>query len=131
MATHADWHHQNADWEGAVERLGDDAGGVPVVVLPGFDAPVAARYLDRAIATDPVVTRSAWVVVEPGRPNRPDLAELRGFPRAAPPGFRPTVTRTHRGFRMILIEADRPTPLDPAALGPDQLEQRPALLPPR
>lgn len=131
VATHADWHHQNADWEGAVKELGADADGVPVVVLPGFDAPVAARYLHRVIALDPLVTRSAWVMVAPGRPDQPDLEETRGVPRAAPPGFRPTVTRMHRGFRLILLEAERPTPLDPAALGPDQIQQPPVLLPPR
>jgi 4-amino-4-deoxy-L-arabinose transferase-like glycosyltransferase len=130
ISTHADWRHQNADWEGAIEELGADTDAVPVVVLPGFDAPVANAYLRRQINNDPIVTESAWVIVEPGREERADLTEMGGYPRAAPPGFRPTVTRTHRGFRMILLEAERPTTLDPGALGPDQLEQRPAVLPP-
>ena len=130
VATHADWRHQNADWEGAVEELGAEVDGRPVVVLPGFDASVAVRYLERVVAVEPVTARSAWVIVAPGRPGQADLTELDGYPRAAPPGFRPTVTRTHRGFRMILVESDRPAPLDPGAFGPDQLEQRPALLPP-
>ena len=130
ISTHADWHHQNADWEGALAELGQDVDGVPVVVLPGFDAPVASAYLGRHITSDPILTESAWVIVEPGREGRADLTEMRGYPRAAPPGFLPTVTRTHRGFRMILVEAERPTTLDPSALGPDQLEQRPAVLPP-
>jgi hypothetical protein len=131
IATHADWRHQNADWEGALGELGAAAEGMPVVVLPGFDAPVASAYLDRGIVVEPVVAQSAWVVVGPGREGRADLTELRGYPRAAPPGFRPTTTRTHHGFRMILIEADRPTTLDPRLLGPDQLDQQAAVLPPR
>lgn len=131
IATHADWRHHNADWEGAVEELGADVDGRPVVVMPGFDASVAVRYLNRVVATEPIVAQSAWVIVAPGRPGRADLTETTGVPRAAPPAFRPTVTRTHRGFRMILVEAARPVTLDPAAFGPDQLEQRPALLPAR
>jgi hypothetical protein len=131
IATHADWRHHNADWEGAVAKLGDDVDARPVVVMPGFDASVAVRYLNRVVAADPIVAQSAWVIVAPGRPGRADLTETTGVPKAAPPGFRPTATRTHRGFRMILVEAARPLPLDPAAFGPDQLEQRPALLPPK
>ncbi|HEX8646965.1 MAG TPA: glycosyltransferase family 39 protein [Thermoleophilaceae bacterium] len=130
VATHADWRHQNADWEGALAKLGPSLEGRPVVVLPGFDAPVANTYLDRKVVTHPLPAQSAWVIVEPGREGRSDLSEQSGYPRAAPPGFRPTVTRTHRGFRMILIEAGAPATLDPGALGPDQLEQRPVALAP-
>lgn len=130
IATHADWRHQNADWEGALAKLGPSLEGRPVVVLPGFDAPVANTYLDRKVVTHPLPAQSAWVIVEPGREGRTDLTEQRGYPRAAPSGFRPTVTRTHRGFRMILIEAAAPITLDPGALGPDQLEQRPVALAP-
>jgi 4-amino-4-deoxy-L-arabinose transferase-like glycosyltransferase len=130
VATLADWRHQNADWGGALARLGPAARGVPVVVLPGFDAPVADTYLDRPYAHQPLVTRSAWVVVEPGRQGRTALTESRGLPRALPAGFRATTTRGYRGFRMILIEAPRPAPLDPAALGKDQLGGPPVVLGP-
>ncbi|HEX8745331.1 MAG TPA: glycosyltransferase family 39 protein [Thermoleophilaceae bacterium] len=131
IATHADWRHHNADWEGALAELGPRTDGVPVVVLPGFDSPVANRYLGRAGASRPLLARSVWVVVAPARKGRAELAELPGYPRAAPPGFRPTVTRTHHGFRMILLEAGAEAPLDPAAFGPDQLEGRAVLLAPR
>jgi 4-amino-4-deoxy-L-arabinose transferase-like glycosyltransferase len=130
IATHADWRHHNADWEGALAELGPSLEGRPVVVLPGFDAGVANSYLVRRVITHSLPAQSAWVVVAPGREGRADLTELRGYPRAAPPGFRPTVTRTHRGFRMILIEASAPAALDPGAFGPDQLEQRPVTLAP-
>jgi hypothetical protein len=130
IAAHADWRHQNADWEGALEELGPSLEGRPVVVLPGFDAPVANTYLDRRPIAHPLPAQSAWVVVAPGRESRTDLTEQLGYPRAAPPGFRPTATRTHRGFRMILIEAGAQAVLDPGALGPDQLEQRPVALAP-
>lgn len=130
IATHADWRHQNADWEGALDRLGPSLARVPVVVMPGFDTPVANTYLDRKVVAAPFVTQRAWVVVSPGREGRAELRESNGYPRAAPPGFRPSVTREHHGFRMILIEADRPIYLDPGALGADQLEQRPIALVP-
>jgi hypothetical protein len=130
VATHADWRHHNADWEGALDELGPSLAGVPVVVMPGFDTAVANTYLDRRPVADPLVTQRAWVVVSPGREGRPDLTESNGYPRAVPPGFRPSVTREYRGFRMILIEAERPIQLDPGALGPDQLEQRPMVLAP-
>jgi 4-amino-4-deoxy-L-arabinose transferase-like glycosyltransferase len=128
VATHADWRHQNADWEGALGELGSATDGVPVVVLPGFDAPVANAYLRRHITTVPIVTQSAWVIVEPGREGSAELTELRGYPRSVPPGFRPTATREYRGFRMTLMHAERPLTLDPGTLGRDQLEQRPAVL---
>ena len=130
IATHADWRHHNADWEGALAKLGPDLEGRPVVVMPGFDSPVANVYLNRKFVTHPLPAQSAWVIVGPGREGRADLTEQLGYPRAAPPGFRPTVTRTHRGFRMILIEADQQIVLDPGAFGPDQLEQRPVVLAP-
>jgi hypothetical protein len=130
IAAHADWRHQNADWEGALQELGPSLEGRPVLVLPGFDASVANTYLDRKVVTHPLPAQSAWVIVAPGREGRPDLTEQLGYPRAAPPGFRPTVTRTHRGFRMVLIEAGTQISLDPGALGLDQLEQRPVALAP-
>jgi hypothetical protein len=129
--THADWRHQNADWEGALATIPRaQLDGRPVIVLPGFDAPVANIYLDRKVVRHPLPAEGAWVIVAPGREDRNDLEAALGYPRAAPPGLRPTATRTHRGFRMILIEAETPVSLDPAAFGPDQLEGRPVALAP-
>nr|MDQ3935802.1 hypothetical protein [Actinomycetota bacterium] len=128
--THADWHHQNADWQGALAELGPELDGVPVVVMPGLSQPVANVYLGRLAVTVPVTAVHAWVVVEPGRRDRPDLEEQRDFPRAAPPGFRRGETRTHRGFRMIRYTAPQPATLDPAAFGADQIGQRAVLLVP-
>ena len=129
--THADWRHQNADWEGALAEIPrEQLEGRPVVVLPGFDAAVANTYLDRKVVAHPLPAHGAWVIAAPGREGRSDLTEERALPRAAPPGFRPTDTRAHRGFRMVLIEADSPLSLDPAALGPDQLGGNPVALAP-
>jgi 4-amino-4-deoxy-L-arabinose transferase-like glycosyltransferase len=125
----SDWRNQNSDWRGALRAI--DPDGVPVVVLPGFDAPVANVYLRRAIVDGPVETRTAWVVVEPGRENRRELREIGGYPRNPPPGFAAVETRRHRGFVMTRYEAPAPRPLDPAALGPDVLDQRAKVLPPR
>jgi 4-amino-4-deoxy-L-arabinose transferase-like glycosyltransferase len=127
--THADWRHQNADWEGALNELGYLNPRTPVVIMPGLNQAVANVYLDYLVATGPVDALSVWVVVEPGRTDRPDLREQTGFPRAAPPGFEPVETRTHRGFRMIHY-APRlgPATFDPAELGLDQIGQRPVIL---
>jgi hypothetical protein len=129
--THADWRHQNADWEGALAELGPRLDGVPVVVLPGIDHIAANAYLRRQAVIHPLMAQSTWVIVEPGRRGRPDLEELRGFPRSGPPGFRAVETRTHRGFRMTLYRADRPGAfLHPQELGPDQVGQQPVVLAP-
>jgi 4-amino-4-deoxy-L-arabinose transferase-like glycosyltransferase len=127
---HADWRHQNADWEGAVAELGPRVDGVPVVVLPGIDHIAANTYLDRQVVFHPLMARSAWVIVEPGRRDRPDLEALPDFPRKAPPGFRLVETRTHRGFRMLFYDAGQPTVLNPADLGQDQVGQQPVALAP-
>jgi 4-amino-4-deoxy-L-arabinose transferase-like glycosyltransferase len=131
LATQGDWRHQNSDWRGAVRALGADADGVPVVVFPGFSAPVANIYMRRPISDGPVTAAEAWVVVEPGREGRRELAPVRGYPRRPPAGFRAAETREHRGFLMTRYRASRPQPIDPAALGPDVIDQRPAILVPR
>jgi len=130
LAAQSDWRYQNADWRGAVRALGADARGLPVVVYPGFDAPVANVYMRRPIRTGPVLAREAWIVVEPGREGRRDLRSIAGYPRRPPAGFRRVETREHRGFLMSRWVAARPLPLDPAALGPDVLDQPPAILAP-
>ena len=126
--THADWRHQNADWEGALSELGSEIDGVPVVILPGIDHIPANAYLRRHAAQGPVVAQDAWVIVEPGRAGQAALEEVRGVPRAAPPGFRAVETRTYRGFRMIHYEAEASIELDAADLGPDQIGQQPVML---
>jgi hypothetical protein len=117
--THADWRHHNADWEGALAGVRDDP--VPLVVLPGLNQAVPNAYLRRQVVIHPLIAQAAWVLVEPGRSDRPDLEELPGYPRAIPKGFRRTETRTHRGFRIIRIEAGAPTALGPADFGADQI----------
>jgi mannosyltransferase len=121
VATHAGWRHQNADWSGALARLGPGAERVPVAILPGFDAAVADTYMGRNYTAVPLLTRSAWVIVEPGRAGRSDLAEARGYPLSLPPGFRPTLVRTYHGFRLIRVEAAAPSLLHPSGFGADQL----------
>ena len=122
VAGHADWRHQNADWQGALDSLGP-AVEIPIVVMPGLNHAVPNAYLRRQVAFGAVVTDRMWVAVEPGRAGRPDLEELPGFPRSTPPGFRRGETRTYRGFRLILFEADGPTQFDPNGFGPDQIGQ--------
>jgi hypothetical protein len=129
--THADWRHHNADWEAAVETLGPEADSVPVVVLPGLNHVVPNAYLKRNVFAGPFEAQALWVVVEPGRAGRPDLEELPDLPRAVPAGFRPTETRTRRGFRMIRYEAPTPRAVDATDFGTDQIGQRPVVIGPR
>lgn len=131
VSLNGDWRYQNADWRGAVRALGPDADGVPVVIFPGLEAPVANIYMRRPISTSPVTAREAWVVVEPGREDRRDLRPVRGYPRRPPAGFRAVETREHRGFLMTRYRAPEALTLDPGALGPDVIDQRPAILVPR
>jgi 4-amino-4-deoxy-L-arabinose transferase-like glycosyltransferase len=120
---HADWRHQNADWQGALRSLGREAE-VPIVVMPGLNHAIPNAYLRRQVAFGAVVTDQMWVLVEPGRAGRPDLRELPGFPRSTPPGFRRVETRTYRGFRLVHFVADGPTQFDPTGFGPDQIGQQ-------
>ena len=129
--THADWRHQNSDWDGAVAELGRDADGVPVVVLPGLNHPVPNVYLRRPVLTAPVQAQALWVLVEPGRAGRPDLEEQPDLPRSVPQGFAPTETRTHRGFRLIRYEAPAPAAVGAADFGTDQIGQQAIVLGPR
>jgi hypothetical protein len=128
--THADWRHQNSDWDGAVAALGRDADRVPVVVMPGLNHPVPNAYLRRPVLTEPVTVREAWVLVEPGRAGRPDLEEAPDLPRSIPPGFSARETRRHRGFRLIRYEAQAAMPLAAADFGSDQIGQQAVVLGP-
>jgi 4-amino-4-deoxy-L-arabinose transferase-like glycosyltransferase len=126
--THASWRHQNADWDGALAGVRDDP--VPLVVLPGLSHVVPNAYLRRQVVIHPLVAQAAWVLVEPGRGGRADLERLDAYPRAIPRGFRATDQRTHRGFRIIRIEAPAPTPLGPDDFGVDQLNGKAVFLAP-
>jgi hypothetical protein len=128
--THADWRHKNADWEGALSALGPRIEGVPLVVLPGIDHIAANAYLHRQAVTAPVIAQRMWVIVEPGRRDRPDLEELPDFPRNLPPAFRPVQTITHRGFRMTFYDAGGPVVLNPQDFGPDQVGLQAVILAP-
>jgi mannosyltransferase len=130
LGVQGDWRYQNADWRGALLALGPDAAGVPIVVFPGFDGPVANVYLRREIVSS-TDARDVWVIVEPGRQDRRDLRALPGYPRNPPVGFKVVETREHRGFLMTRYHAPQPLPVDPAALGPDVLGQRAVILLPR
>jgi mannosyltransferase len=125
--THADWRHQNADWDGAVADLRRDD---TVVVLPGLNHPVPNAYLRRPVVTDAIETRALWVLVEPGRAGRADLEELPDLPRAVPQGFAPRETHRYRGFRLIRYEAPEPVVVTPADFGTDQIGQQAAILGP-
>ena len=119
--THADWRHQNADWEGALDSLGTDLDGVPLVVMPGLNHVVPNAYLRRQVVVDPVPAQGMWVVVEPGRAGRADLEEQPAFPSGVPDGFRRGEVRSYRGFHMVRFQGGPATQYDPHDLGPDPI----------
>jgi mannosyltransferase len=121
-----DWRYQNTDWRSAIARVRSQAPDGPVVAVGRLGIPVAAHYLDRPPATARLMTRRAWLVVEPARnPGRRELGPLDpplvAQLLAAFPRHRETRLRA---FRVIELTAPRPVALDPAQL-PDA-----ALFPP-
>jgi hypothetical protein len=125
IVVNTNWRYQNADWRAAAEVVG--TGDAPVLVYPGFADRVAQRYLGGR-PVDTVTTRELVVVVEPGRVGRRDLKPLPEFPRGGIPGFELRGTEEREGFRVLRFRAAQPTPVDPAALPPDVLDDRPTLL---
>jgi len=121
-----DWRYQNTDWRDAIAQVRDRASNTPVIAVGRLGIPVAGHYLDRTPASAPLMTRRAWLVVEPARssghrelgPLDPPLVTqvLAAFPQHRE-------TRVH-AFRVIELASPRPIPLDPAQL-PDA-----ALFPP-
>ncbi|HXE44343.1 MAG TPA: glycosyltransferase family 39 protein [Conexibacter sp.] len=112
------WPYENTDWRGAIARVEARAPAQPVIAVGRLGIPVAALYLHRAPATEPLAARRAWLVVEPARspghrelgPLDPPLVAqlLARFPQHAE-------QRVH-GFRVIKLSAAAPVALDPSAL---------------
>ena len=116
--TQTDWHYENADWRGAIERAEATAPDRPLIAVTPLGAPVAALYLDRDRVTAPLATRSARLVVEPARSAgsralQPADAPLVAQLLAAFPQHRETWLH---GFRLIELDAPAPVALDPAQM---------------
>lgn len=113
-----DWRYGNTDWRGAIEQIEAIAPGQPVVVVTPVGQPVASLYLDRPPAPAPLVTRRAWLLVEPVRnPGSRALA-----PADAPvvatllAAFPSRSEQQLHGFRIVALEAPAAVMLDPAQL---------------
>ena len=113
-----DWRYGNTDWRGAIAQVEARGPDRPVVAVGILGTRVAAHYLDRPPATEPLATRRAWLVIEPARsPGRRELGPidppLVAQLLAAFPHHR---ERRVRAFRVIELRAPRPVRLDPAQL---------------
>jgi 4-amino-4-deoxy-L-arabinose transferase-like glycosyltransferase len=123
-----DWRYQNPDWRAAAEALPARAAGAPVAAYPALDRQVAARYLHRRPAGGTVTAQTVWLVVEPARIDRRDLAPVRVEP-VAPPDFARVSARTVHGFHVIeLRNPNGPARFVREAFGEDVLGEPPALL---
>jgi 4-amino-4-deoxy-L-arabinose transferase-like glycosyltransferase len=116
--TQTDWRYGNADWRAVIARVAPQAGGEPVLASTPLGEPVAAHYLGRTAATEPLVTRRAWLVVEPARSaGHRDLQQTDSPLVAQLLAAFPTHRETHlHGFRLIELTAPSAVSLNPARL---------------
>ncbi|HKP90314.1 MAG TPA: glycosyltransferase family 39 protein [Thermoleophilaceae bacterium] len=124
----ADWRYQNPDWRAAAEALPRRAAGAPVVAFPALERPVAGIYLRRRPAGGTVTAQTVWLVVEPAREDRRDLAPVPVEP-VVPPDFARVSTRSVHGFRLIeLRNPNGPARFVREAFGRDVLGEPPTLM---
>lgn len=101
------WRYEQANWRDAIARIEAVDPAVPVIAITRSGEPVARRYLERSVVPpDGVVTRAAWIVVEPTRGPH-DRALV---PASVPvvPGFVAVREMTVEAFRLVLVRASRP-----------------------
>jgi len=112
------WPYENTDWRSAIAHVAARAPAQPVIAVGRLGIPVAALYLHRDPVTEPLMTRRAWLVVEPARsPGHRDLVPI------DPPLVAELLARFPghaeqriRAFRVIELSAPAPVALDPSAL---------------
>ncbi|MFL5829176.1 MAG: glycosyltransferase family 39 protein [Solirubrobacteraceae bacterium] len=113
------WRYEQADWRTAVERMKAVDRSAAAVVVPRsqLSLVVASSYLGGPAKVTTTVARRAWIVVEPYRAaHRRALgpAPLPSTIDAVTAGFRTMRTIFVHGFRLVLVTAIRPTPINPA-----------------
>lgn len=111
-----DWRYEAADWRAAVSAAATIDRGNPVIAYGTDSANVAGVYLRRPVASGPVLTRHALLIVQPFRGAGDRALVPAPVPVGAVPGlgrFRATGSLVVRGFRLIELTAPAP-----AALGP-------------
>lgn len=101
------WRYQQADWRDAISRVEAADSSAPVIAVTQLSAPVASVYLQRGASSPAgVITKSAWIVVEPIR-GAHDRA-LAPAPVPSIPGFRAVRTLSSHAFQLILVQASVP-----------------------
>jgi 4-amino-4-deoxy-L-arabinose transferase-like glycosyltransferase len=106
------WRYQQVDWRDALARVEAVNAGAPVLAVTSFGAPVVHTYLHRrAVPPRGLVTRRAWVVVEPTRASGQRALGLTRAPKLA--GFETVREWRVDGFRLILVGAGHPTAIVP------------------
>jgi 4-amino-4-deoxy-L-arabinose transferase-like glycosyltransferase len=106
------WRYEQTDWRDALARVEAIDPKAPVLAVTASSAPVVRTYLDRAAAPPGgIVTRRAWIVVEPVR-----MAHDRGLvpaPVPTTPGFAVRRSLQAHAFGLELLTAATPTRLPP------------------
>jgi len=110
-----DWRYEQPDWRAAIWHVESADPQAPVIAVTRAAAPVVRTYLRRGESSPAgLVSKSAWVLVEPTR----GAHERALVPAPAPvvPGFSPVREQRLSAFRLILVSASAPTHIASGAI---------------
>jgi hypothetical protein len=114
------WRYENTDWRAALARATATDPSAALIAVPQSQGELVAQlYAGRAPSKTTVFTRRAWVVVEPWRARHSRALGPAPLPPALTsglPGFTTLRQFDMHGFRLTLIGAARPRPVEPAKL---------------
>ncbi len=115
-----DWRYEQVDWRDAIARVERIEPRAPVLAVTPSAEPVVAMYLHRSPLTrGELVTRRAWLVVEPTRDAGERSLEPAPVPLLA--GFSTVRELQIDAFRLILVGAGRPAAIAPSSVGDSSL----------
>jgi hypothetical protein len=107
-----DWRYEQVDWRDALARSQAIDRSAVVIAVTRLGGPVVQTYLARKPMSSGMLTRQAWIIVEPVR----GAGERFLSPAPAPElsGFVTLRNFYVDGFRLVLVGADRPGWIVPA-----------------
>lgn len=106
------WRYEQVDWRDALARVEAVNASAPVLAVTRLGVPVVQTYLHRRPTLAPgLMTRQAWIVVEPNRAQGQRALGLAHAPTLI--GFRAVRELRVYGFRLILLDASHPTAILP------------------
>jgi hypothetical protein len=109
-----DWRYEQVDWRSALAHSQAIDRRAAVIAVTRLNGPVVQTYLARHPVSPGVLARRAWIIVEPLR------AAGQRFLSPAPVlgllGFATLRSFFVEGFRLVLVGADRPRRIVPAAV---------------